>query len=76
MDIENQYYNSKGRIEALVANRVLMARPLYCPVYKSRSSGCFLSSFLIHVGLIEESPKEALKGFREVVSMESEKGEW
>lgn len=38
VDIENQYYNSKG--------------------------------------LIEESPKEALKGFREVVSMESEKGEW
>jgi len=30
-----------------------------------------------HTGLIEgDDPKEALKGFQEVVSMEAEKGEW
>jgi len=39
VDIENQYYNSKGLIEG-------------------------------------DDPKEALKGFQEVVSMEAEKGEW
>jgi len=38
---------------------------------------CLKKVSLPGTGLIEsDDPKEALKGFQEVVSMEAEKGEW
>ena len=92
MDIENQYYNSKGaptRGSALC----LQAGSLWCVCierWKMFSPPCSLAlasqtsarastkyEAYGMQGMLEGSdPKEALRGFLEVVRMEPEKGEW
>lgn len=64
VDIENQYYNSKGR-----AYRQFFG--------KIASSMQTISKNIYFAGLLESSDQtEALQGFQEVVKMEPDKAEW
>ena len=75
VDIENQYYNSKGQLPFICAT-LNTNHVQYTSQRGSQFPSSYASNLAILVGLIEESPREASKGFQEVVSMESEKGEW
>lgn len=66
VDIENQYYNSKGAMRCGAWRRIcLLALSAPTP------HGCTCA------GMLEgEDPREALEGFKQVLKMEQDKGEW
>lgn len=75
IDIENQYYNSKGR------HCDVSAASLLRPQGGEMGMPVCATATIYHMccaGLLEGSddPQEALKGFREVVKMEEGQGEW
>ena len=83
VDIENQYYNSKGErlkyqyaagpISPIIALRQHGKHNHMSDIPAPVRLSYFLWSF---TGLLEGEPQEALKGFQEVISMEGEQGEW
>jgi len=65
VDIENQYYNSKGKLHKphfVEAGCRLRTTTRLCPACAGMLEG--------------DDPQEALDGFRQVVTMEQDKGEW
>ena len=75
VDIENQYYNSKGELK----NIAMVDGPRRTASSHLMPFACHKDMFDAlheHAGLLEGEPQEALKGFKEVISMEGERGEW
>lgn len=71
VDIENQYYNSKGALEYFHSISIGGSNSVI--FIKLR---LFLNYFL-YAGLIESNElKEALPDFKQVLTMEEDKGEW
>ena len=79
IDIENQYYNSKGRHCDVSAVSLLEPRggKVDMPAWPALCATATIHQ-LCSAGLLEGSddPQEALKGFQEVVKMEEGQGEW
>eukprot|EP00850_Spirogloea_muscicola_P012777 SM000084S23113 [mRNA] locus=s84:225342:228677:+ [translate_table: standard] len=69
VDIENQYYNSKG-LPPPFSRSLVLPPQLLC------SDQRLMSDSLRGAGLVENDPDGALAGFADVVRMEGEKGEW
>eukprot|EP00850_Spirogloea_muscicola_P019683 SM000196S05375 [mRNA] locus=s196:152294:155665:- [translate_table: standard] len=68
VDIENQYYNSKG-LPPPFSRSLVLPPQLLC------SDQRLMSDSLRGAGLVENDPDGALAGFADVVRMEGEKGE-
>lgn len=65
VDIENQYYNSKG------------GPGFVCPRDPLAAVGIKAPDTAPILGMLEnDDPREAIEGFNQVVSMEDGKGEW
>lgn len=67
VDIENQYYNSKG---SFGLQYVFVSSISVATLILTHSLVLFLK------GMVETEPEGALSGFAEVVKMEPEKAEW
>ncbi|KAG6762085.1 hypothetical protein POTOM_032570 [Populus tomentosa] len=72
VDIENQYYNSKGSLFSFFVVIFFYQIGLYLSIYLL----LFGAKSSVVIGLVETDPEGALAGFAEVVSMEPEKAEW
>ena len=76
IDIENQYYNSKGTSALPLAHVNLRDDDENMPVVaRAVTDQLFFASR--HAGLLDSgTPDVALEGFAQVITMEREKGEW
>ena len=75
VDIENQYYNSKGVLINCTAWLSTESQPDQCKTMFIISS-CSPQHQQWLAGMLEDDAAGALKGFQDVVAMESEKAEW
>lgn len=76
VDIENQYYNAKGtscKLWTELLYDTYLARSI-----RSWKLDCWQQqSSAVHVGMLEgDDCRDAIDGFKQVVQMEQDKGEW